>query len=196
MFKMPNKISCKSICERNKISMSDNYNEYCMKFSNEELREYLYKQISKNVLEIKCLSENGDEIDITSETKIETIAFDKTENVAIMFWEYQTSIFVYDEEFMFIDEKSKESYTSSDVYGNVVYEGELRKMSHEQMLQMFADIVLCFVDATGVNVMQSDVPENTYKSYRYFEPHIFVVNVENNHSKRKTKIFENVTIHY
>lgn len=177
--------------------MSDEYNEYCMKFSNEELREYLYEKVSNsNVLEIKCLSENGNEIDITSKTKIETIAFDKNEDIAIMFWGYQTSIFVYDKEFMFIDEKTKDSYTSSDVYDNVVYEGKLREMSHEQMLQMFADIVLCFADATGVSVIQSDVPENTYKQYSYYEPHMFVVDVENKHSNRRTKVFENLTITY
>lgn len=40
------------------------------------------------------------------------------------------------------------------------------------------------------------VPENTYKRYRYYEPYMFVVNVENKHSVRKTKIYENITINY
>lgn len=50
-----------------------------------------------------------------------------------------------DTEIMFIDENSKGIYTSGDVYNNVVYEGNLRDMSHEEMLKMFSDIILCFM---------------------------------------------------
>lgn len=179
--------------------MSDKYNEYCMKFSNKELQnmiKYLIENSwNKNL--IRFLSEDGHEIGETLSDRVETIVFDgEDENLFINFYGIHTSIFVYDEELMFIDDKSRELYTSSDVYDNVVYEGKLREMSHEQMLQMFADIVLCFADAIGVSVTQSDVPENTYKRYSYYEPHMFVVNVENEHSNRKTKVFENLTIIY
>lgn len=41
-------------------------------------------------------------------------------------------------------------------------------MTHEDMLQMFADIFLCLVGAVGVSVMKSDVPEDSnYKRYNY-----------------------------
>lgn len=177
--------------------MSINYNGYCMNFTNEEIEKYICERINKETtLKIKYLSEEGNEIDNASGIKIDTIAFDEKENLSIMFLGCQTSIFIYNEEFMFIDEKSRESYTSSDVYSNVVYEGKLREMSHEQMLEMFTDIILCLVDAIELSVIHSDVPENTYKRYRYYEPHMFVVNVENKHSYRKKKVFENITINF
>ena len=117
--------------------MSEEYRSYCMKFSNKELFEFFYKELNRNWnFKIKCLSEEEEEIDFESSKKIETIIFGENNNIAIMFFEYQTSIFVYEKEIMFIDESTKGVYTSSDVYSNVVYEGKLREMSHEQMLKM------------------------------------------------------------
>lgn len=174
--------------------MNKRYNEYCMKFSNEELKRYLYDKLFENNIHIQCLSAEGEGVDITSNIKIETIAFDEKENISIMFFGCQTSIFAYDVEIMFIDEDSKGTYTSSDVYNNVVYEGNLREMSHEEMLQMFSEIISCFIDAEEVSMTQSDVPENKYKKYNYYEPHMFMVNVKNNHITEKISVYENITI--
>lgn len=181
--------------------MDEKYKEACMKFSNEELKRYFIDTIRKGAqsdLDIRIISEDGEEMDADSDQKIETIIFDgKEENLFISFLGVQTSIFCFDQEIMFIDEKSKGIYTTSDVYDNVVYEGNLREMTHEEMLQMFADIILCLVDASGVSVVQSDVPEDSsYKRYNYYEPHRFIVNVENNPVIGKTKIYENITINY
>lgn len=195
LCQMPNEISSESICERNDISMSEKYNEYCMKFSNQELKNYMYDIIEKNTnLYLKCLSVNGEETDIKSEVRIETISFDENESLSIMFFGYQTSIFVYDLEIMFIDEDSKGTYTSSDVYNNVVYEGCLREMSHEQMLKMFSEIILCFVDAAGVSMTQQEAADSRYKRYNYYEPHIFTINVQNNHAQKKVNTYENIII--
>lgn len=175
--------------------MSEEYKEYCMQFSNEELKKYLYDQYCKNTnLRIRCLSADEDEIDITSTTNVETIVFDDKENMFIRFFGYQTSIFVYDVELMFIDEHIKGTYTSSDVCYNVVYEGNLRAMSHAEILQMFSEIILCFIDAVDVSMTQLIAPENRYKKYTYYEPHMFIVNVKNNHITEKTSIYENITI--
>lgn len=97
---------------------------------------------------------------------------------------------------MFIDEKSKGIYTLSDVYNNVVYEGNLREMSHEEMLKMFSEIILCFIDAEEVSMTQLDVPENKYKKYNYYKPHMFIVEVKNNDTIKKTRVYENITIKY
>ena len=87
------------------------------------------------------------------------------ENLFINFYDIHTSILVYDIEIMFIDENSKGAYTSGDVYNNVVYEGKLRELSHEEMLKMFSEVILCFRDAEDVSMTQSDVQENKYKKY-------------------------------
>ncbi|WP_207659680.1 hypothetical protein [Roseburia hominis] len=197
---MSNKISSKSICERNNISMSENYKEYCMKFSNEELKKNMVEYLIKNSWDekmIRFLSEDGDEIEIDSSKEIGTIVFDgNDENLFINFYGIHTSIFAYNVEMMFIDEDSKGTYTSSDVYNNVVYEGNLREMSHEEMLRMFSEIILCFIDAETVTMTQSSVPENKYKKYNYYEPHEFLVEVKNGHTIEKRNIYENITIQY
>lgn len=157
--------------------MSENYKEYCMKFSNEELKKNMVEYLIKNSWDekmIRFLSEDGDEIEIDSSKEIGTIVFDgNDENLFINFYGIHTSIFAYNVEMMFIDEDSKGTYTSSDVYNNVVYEGNLREMSHEEMLRMFSEIILCFIDAETVTMTQSSVPENKYKKYNYYEPHEF-----------------------
>lgn len=197
---MSNKISSKSICERNNISLSENYKEYCMKFSNEELKKNMVEYLIKNSWDekmIRFLSEDGDEIEIDSSKEIVTIVFDgNDENLFINFYGIHTSIFAYNVEMMFIDEDSKGTYTSSDVYNNVVYEGNLREMSHEEMLRMFSEIILCFIDAETVTMTQSSVPENKYKKYNYYEPHEFLVEVKNGHTIEKRNIYENITIQY
>lgn len=177
--------------------MNKKYNEYCMKFSNEELKRYLYDKLSeKTNIRIQCLSEDGEEVDIASNVKIGTITFDEKENVSIMFLGCQTSIFAYDVEIMFIDEDIKETYTSSDVYNNVLYEGKLREMSHEEMLQMFYEIISCLIEADEVSMSQFDVQENTYKMYNYYKPHCFIVEIKNDHTLHKERVYENITIKY
>ena len=188
-----------SVYERNNISMSGEYKEYCMQFSNEELKinmiEYLISRSWNNEL-IRCLSADGDALEVGSSEKIETIVFDgNAENLFIKFYDIQTSIFVHDTELMFIDEDSKGIYTASDVYNNVVYEGKMREMSHEEILHMFSEIILCFKEATDIHIVQSDIPkESRYEKYKYYTPHMFVVNVENGNADRRSKIFGNITI--
>lgn len=178
--------------------MSENYKEYCMKFTNEEIKKNMIEYLIKNLWDkkmVRYLSEDGDEIEIDSSEKIGTIVFDGNyENLFINFYGIHTSIFAHDVEIMFIDEGSKGTYTSSDVYNNVVYEGNLREMSHEEMLRMFSEIILCFIDAETVTMTQSKVPENKYKKYNYYEPHEFLVEVKNCHTTEKTSIYENITI--
>lgn len=184
--------------------MSGKYNESCVKFSNEELKRYFIDNIIKSVdsnPDVRLLSGDGKEIDYDSDTRIETIVFDgKEENLFINFYGVQTSIFSFNEEIMFIDEKSKGIYTSSDVEKNVVYEGSLREMTHEEMLQMFADIIICLIDATGIKVTQSDIPDQKkleeYKKSQYYDPHMFIVNVEKKRTIGENRIYENITINY
>ena len=88
--------------------MSEKYKEYCMKFSNEEIRAYMVDYLISNSMDnklIKYLSEDGDEIQFNTSEKIGTIVFDgDDENLFINFYGIHTSIFVDDTEIMFIDE--------------------------------------------------------------------------------------------
>lgn len=178
--------------------MNEGYHDYCMEFSNEELKLFFCERFDLKLnFNMTYLSENGDKIPLEGDTRIETIIFDEEENVFITFWGHQTSIFVYNVEIWFIDENCKGTYTSSDVYGNAVYAGSLQEMSHKQMLEMFSEIVLCFVDASDVHIIQSDVPtEKAYKKYNYFDNYVFTIDVENEHVEKQIKVFENITIRY
>lgn len=67
------------------------YNEYCMKFRNVEIKENFYNKFSKEIQsKIICIAEDGAKFDFESDRKIETVAFDEEEKIAIMFLGYQT----------------------------------------------------------------------------------------------------------
>lgn len=180
--------------------MSEKYMEYCMKFSNDEIKKYMIEHLIGNSMDskkIRFLSEEGDQIGQDSSQNIGTVVFDgDDENLFISFYGIHTSIFAYDIEIMFIDEASKGTYTSSDVYNNVVYEGDLRKMSHEEMLKMFSEIILCFRDAEDVSMTQSDASESKYKKYNYYEPHEFTIEVKKIRGIQRKSVYENIVIKY
>ncbi len=115
----------------------------------------------------------------------------------ISFYGNQTSIFVKDEELMFIDESTKDTYTTSDTFQNVVYEGTLRNLTHAEMLTLFAEVITCFIDAREVEIIENEVPcDKQYKLYDYYKPHSYEINVKNKNLDRRKKVFENITINY
>ena len=61
---------------------------------------------------------------------------------------------------------------------------------------MFSEIILCFHDVEEVSKIQTDAPENKYKKYNYYEPHMFIIDVENSHAEKHSQTFENITINY
>ena len=126
--------------------MNDRYVEYCMQFTNDEIEQYFVNYIKKQIageLKIKWYSSEDLLINPSDDETVEYITFLDHEDVMITFYGHQTSIFFLDEEMMFMDEKAKRySYTISDTSGNIVYEYELRTLSHEEMLFMFAEIVV------------------------------------------------------
>ena len=64
--------------------MSEMYNGYCMKFNNEEIRQLFCNKFSDEIRsQIIYIAEDGSEADLESGKKIETIAFDKEENISI-----------------------------------------------------------------------------------------------------------------
>ena len=180
--------------------MSNNYNEYCMKFSNEEIEEYLINSILEKGIDkskIRRLSEEGEEIAANSSKEtIETVVFDgDEENLFITFYGIHTSIFVKDYEIMFIDEKSKGVYTESDVYNNVVYAGNLRDMIHEEILSMFVKIIDYFCDADDIRIEQGDISKNEqYVITRYIVPHDYIIKVKNNRKDVEKAVCANIII--
>lgn len=172
--------------------------EYCMEFSNEELYKYLITKFDNNSdVSIRILS-NDEEVGIMSNIPIEFICFDgEKEDLFISFYGNQTSIFIKNQELMFIDENTKCRYTTSDMYGNAVYEGTLRNLTHVEILTLFSEIITCFIDAIEVEIIEKEDPSYTnYKEYNYYKPHSYEINVKNNNSEKKKKVIENFIINY
>lgn len=180
--------------------MNINYgSEMCMQFSNEELYENLITKFdNKPDVIIKTLSDDDQEVEIASNIPIQFICFDgDKQDLFISFYGNQTSIFVKDEEIMFIDESTKGRYTTSDTFENVIYEGSLRNLTHLEILTLFAEVITCFIGAEEVEVIEKEVPsDKQYVQYEYFKPHVYEINVKNNNLDRKSKVFENITINY
>jgi len=170
----------------------------CMEFSNEEIYKYLIAKFENNSdVIIRTLSDD-EEVEIISNIPVEFICFDGyKEDLFISFYGNQTSIFVRNQEIMFIDENTKCRYTTSDTFGNVVYEGKLRNLAHVKILTLFAEIITCFIGAIEVEIIEKEVPcDINYKEYNYYKPHSYEINVKNNSSERKQKVFENIIINY
>lgn len=177
----------------------DKYNGYCMEFSNSELVEHLVQQFQNNPqVKIRLLAEDGEEINSQSNRKIEIICFDgKSENLYIYFTGVQTSIFVHNSEIMFIDELAKGTYTTSDTYHNVVFEGALRNLSHQQLLSLFAQFISCFIDCKGIEIKEKPI-ENYERDgkYEYYSPYEFEINVISTKITGQRFIAKNITINY
>ncbi|MGF9916147.1 hypothetical protein ABEX47_01325 [Paenibacillus ehimensis] len=172
---------------------------WSMQFSNEELYKYLITKFDGNLdVIIRTLSDGEQEVEITSNIPIQFICFDgDNQDLFISFYGNQTSIFVKDEELMFIDESTKDTYTTSDTFQNVVYEGTLRNLTHAEMLTLFAEVITCFIDAREVEIIENEVPcDKQYKLYDYYKPHSYEINVKNKNLDRRKKVFENITINY
>lgn len=172
--------------------------EWCMEFFNEELYKHLIAKFDNNSdVIIKALSEDDDEVEIMSDIPVQFICFDgDKQDLFISFYGNQTSIFIKNEEIMFIDESAKNIYTTSDTFGNVVYEGTLRNLTHIEMLTLFAEVITCFIGAIEVEIIEKELPyDKHYKEHNYYKSHSYEINIKNN-SERKQKVFENITINY
>lgn len=187
----------KLIYGRNNFLME--YKDYCMQFTNDELEKGIIQElINIPGVKIKRLSESGGLLDKDSSEPIETICFDgDSENIFVNFLGIETDIFVFDKEIMLIDESAKGIYISSDVYQNVVFEGELRKLSHSDILRLITDMIKCFIGAANVDIIEEPVPKSKfYKIYNYYTPLFYTLNVKNGSIKKQQRKFENITINF
>lgn len=187
---------------------------YSIEFTNNQIYKYfITKFFNRNDVDIRILAtspqdkDNLEDIEINSSsstpTRIEIICLDGTqEDLFISFLDCQVSIFAKNQELMFIDDMAKPSYTSSDTYGNIVYEGEINSLSKPKMLNMLAEVVDCFIGAIEIQVIEQklDINNSTYITdtssykYKYYNPNLYILNVKNNNLVKNKKIFGNIII--
>lgn len=180
--------------------MKNKYQGYCMEFSNADIKTELINYVqerSTDSLIVKMYSKDYEEISIESTKDIKTIAFG--ENIMIDFIGKQTSIFVCDEEIMFIDENAKRySYTISDVFGNAVYEGSLRCLEHCEMLKMFAEIVICLFNAETVDILEESLNSDQYINNYYYIDELkkYTIVADKQYNSMRETVFDNIVIKY
>ncbi|SFI02111.1 MULTISPECIES: hypothetical protein [unclassified Bacillus (in: firmicutes)] len=166
--------------------------DWCMKFTNEEILKYFVEPLSMNSdVDIRVLSDD-EEIPKDSDKQIETVCLDgEKQELFINFLECQTSIFIMDTEIMFIDDNAKKNYTSSDTAYNVVYEGNLRCMTHKEILEMLAEIISYCIGTYEIYVEEEKMDNLNHSSYQTFK---YDVNLKANKSEKKKLNYNNIYI--
>lgn len=122
--------------------MTDIYRkgQFCMEFTNEEIMNHLVEPLKKHTnMCVKALTLDEKEVQDINE-QIRYVSINEDKDFYFSFLGFQTSLFILDEEFMFIDDDAKENITSSHTYGNVVFEGSLRDKSHKEILELMYQI--------------------------------------------------------
>ncbi|URZ02569.1 hypothetical protein CLAUR_025810 [Clostridium felsineum] len=166
--------------------------DWCMKFTNEEILKYFINSFDNNSdVDISILSDD-EEISKDSNKNIETVCLDgEKQELFVDFLKCQTSIFIMDTEIMFIDDKAKKNYTSSDTAYNVVYEGNLRCMTHKEILEMFVEIINCCIGTYEVYVEEKKIDNHNNSSYETFK---YEINLKVNKAKKKKLNYNNICI--
>ncbi|MBQ5560881.1 MAG: hypothetical protein IIT46_14065 [Lachnospiraceae bacterium] len=168
-------------------------------FANEEIKDYLVEHVLSKRMDItdriRFLSDDGEEIDPDGNNKIDFVVFDGTnEELFVNFFRDHVSIFIKEKEIMFIDESSINTYTSSDIVDNVVYEGKILDTSHQCFLEKLAEIILCFIDAT--NYVVEYIKDSKLQDHKYFEAFRYNINVEKCIGEHGIREYGNIRIVY
>ena len=168
-------------------------------FENEEIKDYLVGYVLSKRADIadkiRFLSDDGEEINPDGNSKIDFVVFDgANEDLFVNFFCDHVSILVKEKELMFIDESNIDTYTSSDVFNNVVYEGRIVDTNHQCFLEKLAEIILCFVDAISVAV--ECVKDNNLSDHKYFEAYRYKITVEKSTGEHGEYEYGNISILY
>ena len=135
--------------------------QYNMKFTNEEIIRYLIEPAERDRSIEICIS-TDETTDVARDThnRITYVSFDgNKEELYVSFMDDTISIFVLNEEIMFLDDKVKESVSSSDTYHNVVYEGTLRDKTHEEILKLIHDVIMIVKGAKEIQIEETVIEQ-------------------------------------
>jgi hypothetical protein len=168
-------------------------NEDCMNFSKEEIIRYLVEpcMIYPDIkIKLSTREEYEDYFNLSSQPKITAVSFDgEIEDFTVIFWGFQTALFILDQEFMFIDDRAKLRIVSSDTYNNVVYEGTLRDKTHEEILNI---IFKLFTIVYGTKEITIDGVIISQEGFQYPKCTYNIILYKNNLDNDEIIMFENI----
>ena len=126
--------------------------EFCMEFSAEELETELIDKLKSDFnVDIQIDYEGPN-------NSIDYISIEpEKDNLAIRFYGFETALYVFDEKIMLVDDNQLEKYAFSHTYGNVIYNGKLRILTHAEILSLLLNANSF---ASGFSI--SLVPDNMY----------------------------------
>ena len=168
-------------------------NDYCMKFTNEEIIWFLVDTLrTYEHLDIHLFTEHDEKILGECEKRIGCVTFDGASlydtEMFIQFYDYQAILFLpRTEAFHFIDDRA--IFSSSDVYGDVVYEGNLTDKTSAEILELLGKFILLLAGATNIEIERYPQERILTKSYEVCD---FIIKVTNNSDEKKEVVFDNI----
>ena len=165
---------------------------YCMKFSNKEIIDFLVRPLKKYPqLEIRLLSEDDTELDEASTERIEHVVLDGEQtDFFLSFFDGHVNLFTPAEslQFMFIDDDIREMISDSEIYGNIPYEGKLNNKTHKEILELLLEFVIILIGTTKIEV-KGKVISLRKRGYPIGE---FTVNLTNSSGEQREITKENI----
>lgn len=166
----------------------NNEERWCMNFTNNEIKTYLIERLKRNA-DVKYIV-NDKYVASDCQEDFECITFDGIkQEFYVSFLKSQTSIFVHNNEIMFIDDNEKKYYTSSDVDDCIVYEGILNNKSHEQILELILKFIQLFQGASNIQVVEVKIVADSVDSYTRKK---YIINIDNPYVNNGKYEFDNI----
>ena len=129
--------------------------KYCLNFSNEELFSFLIKPLKKYTqLSVFAYSDDEEKLNENSQETIKYITFDgemKNTEFYMSFYGYKVYIYIGNVEFLFVDDNT-DNLCDQDMLGDVIYRGMLNDKTHKEILEMFVDFIVLFIDAKTIKI--------------------------------------------
>lgn len=162
--------------------------EFCMEFSTEEIEtELIWKLRDSFNIDIQIDYEGPN-------NSIDYISIEpEKDNLAIRFYGFETALYVFDEKIMLVDDNQLKKYTYSHTYGNVIYDGKLRCLTHAEILSLLLDLIKCFIKCTNIKVDISGTKAPDTESYLKND---YVLSVTTTDTTLHSKIFSNIRINF
>lgn len=141
---------------------------WSMDFTNKEIEDYFISKLNGK-FNYKLMVDDS-YVNLGHKERYEFIILNEEKEFYINFMNFQTSVFIHNHELIFIDDDLKDTYTISDIYHNIVYEGEIKKMSHKDFLSLLFNIIIKLSDSYSMEIDYEPLTleESCYPKYSYY----------------------------
>lgn len=164
--------------------------EMCMRFSSDEIYEYFVNSINEFIeSEVRIIFDDDGKVDEEGNKLISDVVMDGyKEDYNIAFYGYRTSLYFFNEEFVFFDDSIRDRQRYAEAFNNVVYEGSLRDKTHKYTLSMFVEIYKILLDVDKVEIEF----EPTGESHTHYEIYNYTILCKSKSGQKFEKRFSNI----